>query len=92
MTPEPIPTDCLPFGGGDQKLLDLLRGTRTRLIAYCVAPDCRCLDRAGVIISSDAEAPRGYEVREEIIGGVCDGMTPAEVLADRDAFNRACGE
>jgi hypothetical protein len=27
----------------------------------------------------------------KIIGGVWNGMTPEEVLADRDAFNRACG-
>ena len=27
----------------------------------------------------------------KIIGGVYHGMTPEEVLADRDAFNRACG-
>lgn len=26
-----------------------------------------------------------------IAGGTYDGMTPAEVLAARDAFNRACG-
>jgi len=27
-----------------------------------------------------------------IVGGAYNGMTPAEVLAARDAFNRACGE
>ena len=27
----------------------------------------------------------------KIIGGTYDGMTPADVIADRDAFNRACG-
>ena len=33
----------------------------------------------------DGTAPR-------VVGGVWHGMTPEEVLADRDAYNRACGE
>ena len=34
------------------------------------------------------------QLRDDTIqgGGTYDGMTPAEVLADRDAYNRACGE
>lgn len=28
----------------------------------------------------------------KIVGGVYHGMTPAEVLADRDRYNRLCGE
>lgn len=39
-------------------------------------------------------ALRGPELDESgrIMGGTWHGMTPEEVLADRDAFNRACGE
>ena len=37
---------------------------------------------------------RGPEIAEDgtIKGGVYAGMTPEQVLADRDAYNRACGE
>ena len=62
MTTDPIPDNCLPFDGDEQKLLDFLRGPR--------------LDADGKLAS----------------GGVLDGMTPDEVIADRDAFRRACGE
>lgn len=58
---EPIPDNCLPFDGDEQRLLALLRG-----------PD---IDADGTIK-----------------GGVYDGMTPAQVLAQRDAYRRACGE
>lgn len=92
MTIELIPDDCLPFGGDEQKIVEFLRGPTTRLVAYCVEPGCRCLDTAGVFVGSANEAPTGYQVREEIIGGTHHGMTPQEVLAQRDAFNRALGE
>ena len=61
MKPEPIPDDCLPFGGDEKKMLDLLRGPK--------------LDAAG-----------------KVIDGVWAGKTPAEILAERDSYNRACGE
>lgn len=37
---------------------------------------------------------RGPDLDDQgrIIGGVYAGMTPAQVLADRDAYNQACGE
>ena len=37
---------------------------------------------------------RGPRIGDDgrIIGGVYHGMTPAEVLADREAYRRACGE
>lgn len=54
---ERIPDDCLPPPQAEP---------RTRLVAYCIEPGCKCLDRAGVIVQSHDEAPRGYEVREEI--------------------------
>ena len=40
-------------------------GGEERLVAYCIEPGCRCLDRAGVIISRPEEAPAGYEIRRE---------------------------
>jgi hypothetical protein len=49
-----------------------------------VAPRCDCLARevlCGPKLDADGR----------IVGGVYHGMKPAEVLADRDAFNRACG-
>ena len=53
----------------------------TQLVARCIEPGCNCLDRAGIIIASPNEAPRGYEVREEIRGGLFAGWTLAEVMA-----------
>ena len=83
MTIEPIP---------DPAALDrLLCGPETRWVAYCVEPGCRCLDRAGVIVASPDAAPAGYEVRQEIAGGTYAGMTPAEVVADKAAFEAAGG-
>lgn len=58
-----------------------------RWVAYCVDPGCRCLDRAGVIIASPDEAPRGYECREE-----GETMTRDEVEARLNAIaNRKLG-
>lgn len=31
-------------------------------VAYCVDPDCRCLDRNGVLIKTPLESPQGYKV------------------------------
>lgn len=41
-----------------------------------------------------AKLLRGPELDEQgrIVGGLFHGMTPAEVLAQRDAYNRLCGE
>lgn len=33
-----------------------------RWVARCVDPGCNCLDRAGIIIDSPEQSPRGYEV------------------------------
>lgn len=38
---------------------------------------------------------RGPEIDPQTgkyVGGVYSGMTPDEVIADREAYNRACGE
>lgn len=37
---------------------------------------------------------RGPELDDQgrIVGGTWAGMTPEQVIADRDAYNRACGE
>ncbi len=62
-----------------------------RIIAYCIDADCHCDHRAGLIIRPDEVdyyRSRGYDVREEIRGGVYNGMTDAEVIAARDAYNR----
>lgn len=65
---------------------------RTQLVARCVEPGCKCDHRSGVVCrdqdEADYYASRGYEVREEIRGGLFAGMTPTEVLADRDRFRR----
>lgn len=62
MNIEPIPDDCLPFNGDEQKLLELLRGPK---------------------IGADGKIESN---------GPWNGMTPEQVLAERDAYNRACGE
>lgn len=58
---EPITNEDLPFGGDEQKLLDLLRG-----------PD----------VGAD----------DKIVGGIWNGLTPAQVLRDAEEYRRFCGE
>ncbi len=59
-TIEPIPNDCLPFDGDEQKLLELLRGPQV--------------------------------VEGKLAGGVWDGMTPEQVLAECGSYRRLVGE
>lgn len=62
MNTEPIPDDCLPFNGDEQKLIEFLRGPR---------------------IGADGKIEGD---------GHWTGKTPEQILAERDAYNRACGE
>lgn len=42
---------------------------RYRVVYYCVAPNCRCLDRAGVIVYNGTDEAAARRVADDVWAG-----------------------
>jgi hypothetical protein len=49
----------LPARAGNLRRIEM---SKSKIVARCIEPGCKCLDVAGVIYSSLSEVPVGYEV------------------------------